>query len=131
VRLLLDTHAFLWLLKNDERLGRTARGAIFDPANNVFVSIVSLWELAVKIRVGKLRIMDMEDVFRALLVYKLDLLPLEFSHLSQMLRLPKFPDHRDPFDQQLIAQALAENLTFVSEDRNVPRYAVPLLACSA
>lgn len=131
MRFLLDTHALLWLLEDDRRLGRSTRDAITDPTNNVFVSIVSLWELAVKIRVGKLRIMDIEDVFRALLVNRLNLLALDVSHIAQMLRLPKFADHRDPFDVQLIAQAIVENLTFVSGDRHASRYGVELLACGA
>lgn len=131
MRFLLDTHALVWLLNNDQRLGPSARNAITDPANDVFVSVVNLWELAVKIRVGKLRIVDMEDVFRALLSHRLNLLPLEFSHLTQMLKLPRYSDHRDPFDQQLLAQAIAENLTFVTGDRHAPRFAVELLACGA
>ena len=131
MRLLLDTHALIWLLGNDRRLGRSARDAITDPANEVFVSIVSLWELTAKVRVGKLRIADVEEVFRALLVHRLHLLPLELSHLSQLIKLPKFLDHRDPFDQQLVAQAVAENLTFVTSDRNAPRYSVQLLVCAA
>lgn len=131
MRLLLDTHALLWLLEDDRRLGRGARTAILDAKNDVFVSIVSFWEIAVKCRIGKLGALDIDAVIAAVSAFGLDMLALESRHIVELARLPFYPDHRDPFDHQLIAQAIAENLTFLTEDRNASRYPTALMACSA
>ena len=131
MRLLLDTHALIWLVMDNPRLGQRARGAIFDPVNEVFVSVISLWQMAVKVRAGKLANIDLEKVSRAVLSHGFTLLALEARHIWEMVRLPRVADHRDPFDQQLIAQAIAENLTFVTDDRHAPRYGAQTLACGA
>ncbi len=131
MRLLLDTHALLWLLQDDHRLGSEARAAILDRGNDVFVSIVTFWEIAVKVRVGKLGPLDIEAVIATVTAHGLELLALEPRHIAALAGLPLFPDHRDPFDHQLIAQAIAENLTFMTEDRNAPRYKATVMACSA
>ncbi len=130
MRLLLDTHALIWLVEDDPRLHDKARDAILDPANDVFVSIVSFWEIAVKIRVGKFAGPDVEKLMAAVTGHGLTLLPFEPRHIVELLRLPFYPDHRDPFDHQLIAQAIAEALVFVSEDENTSRYAVRRTTCS-
>ena len=129
MRLLLDTHALLWALGGDPRLGDPVRVVIADPANDVWVSVVSLLEITVKLRIGKLRA-DVDEVTRALAPAGFRLLDLRPAHLIQMTRLPFYPDHRDPFDHALIAQAIAEDTTFVSDDRNATRYPVQRLACS-
>jgi PIN domain nuclease of toxin-antitoxin system len=130
VKLLLDTHALVWLIADDARIGRQAREVIIDPGNEVFVSIVSFWELAVKIRIGKLKKVELEKVMSAVLSYGFALLHLEPRHVLELIKLPFHPDHRDPFDHQLIAQAIAEDLIFVSEDLNTLRYPVQRIACS-
>jgi len=130
VKLLLDTHALVWLIADDARIGRQAREVIIDPGSEVFVSIVSFWELAVKIRIGKLKKVELEKVMSAVLSYGFALLHLEPRHVLELIKLPFHPDHRDPFDHQLIAQAIAEDLIFVSEDRNTLRYPVQRIACS-
>jgi PIN domain nuclease of toxin-antitoxin system len=129
VRLLLDTHAPLWALGGDPRLGRPRRLVVADPANDVWVSVVSLLEITVKLRIGKLQA-DIEEMTRALAPAGFLLLDLHPTHLIQMTSLPFYPDHRDPFDHALIAQAIAEEMTFVSEDRNAARYPVRRLTCS-
>ena len=131
MRLLLDTHSLIWLVADDARIGEHAREAIIDPGNDVFVSIVSFWEIAVKIRIGKLGQLDLKEIMAAVTAHGLGLLNLEPNHIAALLALPFYPDHRDPFDHQLIAQAIAESLVFVSEDRNAPRYPVQLMTCSA
>jgi len=97
------------------------RVVIADPANDVWASVVSLLEITVKLRIGKLRA-DFDEVTRALAPAGFRLLDLRPAHLIQMTRLPFCPDHRDPFDHALIAQAIAEDMTFVSDDRNATRY---------
>jgi PIN domain nuclease of toxin-antitoxin system len=130
VKLLLDTHALIWLVEDDARMGKQAREAIVEPGNDVFVSIVSFWEIAVKIRIGKLKKVDLEKVMVAVTSHGLELLHLEQHHITELIKLPFHLDHRDPFDHQLIAQAIAEDLIFVSNDRNTLRYPVKRIACS-
>ena len=107
----LDTHALLWWLSDDQRLGQGDRALIADPGNDVLVSVASLWEIVVKIRVGKL-LADIGAIERAIVLTNL---PLR---------------HRDPFDHLLIAQALDEDALIVSDDRNMPLYAVRSMRCS-
>jgi PIN domain nuclease of toxin-antitoxin system len=129
MRLLLDTHALLWLLSEDVRLGADAASLVTDPGNDVLVSIASLWEITIKSRIGKLRA-DVESVIGAMGPTGLTLLDLKPVHLVAQQRLPVFSDHRDPFDHLLIAQSLSERLTFVSNDRHAPRYGVDVVRCS-
>jgi PIN domain nuclease of toxin-antitoxin system len=125
MRLLLDTHAFLWFVLNDASLSAVARTAIADPANDVFVSPASLWELAIKISTGKYTLGQpyLPFVEAQLRVNRFLLLPVEPRHLDPLLTLPFH--HRDPFDRLLVAQALADQLTLVSCDAEVAKYPVP------
>lgn len=121
MRLLLDTHALLWWLADDARLGAPARAAIAEPANEVLVSVVSLWEIAVKLRVGKL-VADMEEILAAVTSGGFTRLGVTDAHLRALMGLPAH--HRDPFDHLLMAQAMAEEAVFCSADENVGRYGV-------
>lgn len=127
MKLLLDTHALLWWLADDAQLGTRARGMIEEPGNDVLVSVVSLWEIVVKMRVGKLEA-DIEDVATAVRQNGFALLDIGVAHLRRAADLPMH--HRDPFDHLLIAQAGVEGATFVSEDRHTPKYPVRFITCS-
>jgi len=129
VRLLLDTHALIWFLAADRRLGAPARGLIESPENTAMISIVSLWEIALKSRLGKLQI-DFGAVLDA--VGKTDFVSLDLKerHLRALSALPSVPEHRDPFDHLLIAQARSEDLVFLSSDPRVRNYPVRFEACS-
>lgn len=127
MKLLLDTHALLWWLADDDQLGPQARERIADPGNDVLVSVVSLWEIVVKLRVGKLQA-DIEEVADAVQREGFALLNISTAHLLTLAGLPMH--HRDLFDHLLIAQAIAEDATFVSEDRNTPQYPVRFATCS-
>jgi PIN domain nuclease of toxin-antitoxin system len=129
LKLLLDTHTLLWWLKDDEQLGLRARALIADPGSDVLVSVVTLWEIALKVRLGKLEA-DIGEVVRATERDGFSLLSITPAHLLALGALPLHSDHRDPFDHLLIAQSLAEGATFVSEDRNTPRYPVRFVTCS-
>lgn len=129
MRLLLDTHALLWFLMDDPQLADPARDMVTDPAHDVLVSSVSLWEIAVKLRIGKLSA-DLAEIVTACQRLGLPFLDIAPPHLLELGRLPVFADHRDPFDHLLIAQAITEDLMFVSDDRNTPRYPVRHLRCS-
>ena len=124
MRLLLDTHALLWSLDGDKRLGPTARSLIADRANDVLVSVGSLWEVAIKVQVGKLNIniATMTDRVRQ---NGATLLGVTVAHLATLTTLPRH--HRDPFDHLLIAQAITEGATLMSEDGKMQAYPVPLL----
>jgi PIN domain nuclease of toxin-antitoxin system len=125
VKLLLDTHAFLWWLADDPRLQATAREALADPKAVVYVSAVSLWEIAIKSRLGKLDT-GSADLLEEISANDFLELPLSSRHALLAGSLP--PLHDDPFDRLLIAQAWMEELTLVTGDRVFAAYGVPVLA---
>ena len=127
MRLLFNTPPLLCRLADDARLGPRARDLIEDPGNDVLVSVVSLWEIVVKVRVGKLEA-DIRKIADAVEREGFALLDISTAHLRTLAELPMH--HRDPFDHLLIAQALAEDTTFLSEDRNAARYQIRLLTYS-
>ncbi|MCB8823230.1 type II toxin-antitoxin system VapC family toxin [Microvirga rosea] len=128
MRILLDTHALLWWLQGDPRIGQAAMDAITDPANDILISVASLWEIVVKVRVGKLEA-DIAEISEAIDAQGFDTLDIRPYHLAALADLPMH--HRDPFDHLLIAQAICENLTFLSHDQHVPAYPVVYLPCAA
>ena len=124
MRLLLDTHAFVWWITDVARLIETARSAIADPRNDVFISAITGWEIAVKRTKGT---MTAPDNLSAMVDEKrFTHLPLTFHHAEQAGKLPMH--HRDPFDRFLIAQAQAEGLIVVTRDQHIPRYDVATMA---
>jgi PIN domain nuclease of toxin-antitoxin system len=122
VRLLLDTHALLWWLAGDG-LGIQARDAIADPANLVFVSAASAWEISIKKDLGKLTAPD--DLEQQ--VHSGGFLPLPVSIAHGVAAGQLARHHDDPFDRMLIAQAQAESLTIVTRDKRFHEYGVALL----
>ena len=124
MKLLLDTHAFLWWIADDERLSSKARRAIGDGRNEILVSAVSAWEIVVKHELGRLRLPEAPDKFvpSQLRANAFGALPATVSHALAVARLP--PLHRDPFDRFLVAQAMVESLTLVSADEDLRRYPV-------
>ena len=127
MKLLLDRHTLLWLVEGSPSLSTTAATALADPANDLFLSVASVWELAVKIGNKKLTLSDPLDAFVAkwTATYELDLLPIRASHALAVLGLPDH--HKDPFDRILISQARVEGMTLVSADRQIAAYPVPIL----
>lgn len=126
MRILLDTHALLWFLDGSPNVGRSARTLLTDPANDVFASMASLWEIAVKLRIGKLRA-DLPVIVDAAVRSGFQFLDLKPEHIYAVSALPLLDDHRDPFDHLLIAQAMVERLAFLSDDRNAKRYPVQVI----
>ncbi|HEU0221073.1 MAG TPA: type II toxin-antitoxin system VapC family toxin, partial [Paracoccaceae bacterium] len=114
MRLLLDTHAFLWWLEGNLRLSGPAQAAIGEEANAVHVSAASVWEITTKHRLGKLPGAGLlvQDVTAEIEAQGFTALPITTRHAERAGRLPG--PHRDPFDRMLIAQALAEDLVLVS-----------------
>lgn len=127
MRVLLDTHVMLWLVIDDSRLSENAKSIILHPANSLFVSAVSYWEVAIKVGKGKL---NLDGDWRALLANEFLLndihwLNISVDHCHALLALPFH--HRDPFDRLLIAQAQQEEMHLLSRDRQFSAYDVALL----
>lgn len=118
MRLLLDTHAFLWWRGDDTRLGAAERDAIRDGQNDVFLSAATIWEIAIKHALGRLQIP--EPASAAALRLGFEPLPISFTHAEAIAKLP--PLHRDPFDRMLVAQARTEGLTLVTHDPAIRSY---------
>lgn len=118
-RLLLDTQVWLWWQADDRRLTKAARSAIAHAAD-VYVSVVSAWEMAIKSALGKLE--APEDVAQAVEDGGFRELPVHFRHVAAVRELPAH--HRDPFDRLLLAQALVDGLTLVTADSALPPYGV-------
>jgi PIN domain nuclease of toxin-antitoxin system len=125
VKLLLDTHVLLWYLEGHENLSVTQRQLIEDRRNQVAVSAVSLWEMTIKVSIGKLALLDdLATIEETLIQQGIHILPIQTAHLQRLLSLPFH--HRDPFDRLIIAQALTEEMTLVSDDTAFSAYAVSL-----
>lgn len=125
MRLLLDTHVFLWWQADSARLGKHARRAIIK-AEAVFVSAASAWEVAVKSALGKLRLpAPFEQAVEESAMQKL---PVLFPHAAALAQLPGH--HADPFDRMLLAQARVEGLVLVTADAALAAYGIPVLNAS-
>ncbi len=127
MKVLLDTHTFLWFIEDDARLSKNASEAILKLNNQRFLSVASLWEIAIKVSIGK---MNSHGPFETLVQTQItdndmQLLPISAKHLDTVQTLPYH--HRDPFDRLIVAQALTEDLTLLSHDGNLTDYGVKLL----
>lgn len=127
MNLLLDTHAFLWFIGDDESLSPTARAAITAAENQVWLSAASAWEITVKHGIGKLPLPEEPDRFVPTMRQRagIALLPIGEAEVCQVHKLPRV--HRDPFDRILIAQANCHGLVIVTDDGWIGRYPVRTL----
>ena len=126
MKLLLDTHILLWYLDDNANLSTPQRLQIEDRRNQVAVSAASLWEITIKMSIGKLELIDdIATVENTLRQQGIEILPIQAAHLQRLLSLPFH--HRDPFDRLIIAQALAEEMTLVSNDSVFSAYPASLL----
>jgi len=127
VRLLLDTHALLWICSGDGRLSERARAAALDDRSELLFSVASWWEIAIKVGLGKLELQaDWAAAIRREMRHNgIEWLPVRPEHCE---RIPSLPfHHRDPFDRLLIAQAQAEKLTIITCDPHFAAYDVDVL----
>lgn len=128
MKLLLDTHVLLWVVGDADRLKFETRGVLAEAGNTVFVSVVSLWEIAVQCRIGKLEA-DVASIAAQLApASKLQLLGITPRHLITLDNLQFREQHRDPFDHLIIAQAMCEDMMLVTQDRNASLYPVQTMA---
>jgi PIN domain nuclease of toxin-antitoxin system len=127
MRLLSDTHTFIWSFSNTKKLSLLAARELQNPANEIFVSVASIWEMQIKIKLGKMIFNDtLENIIvEQQRINQIQILPVQLSHALYLENLP--PYHKDPFDRLLISQAIVENMTLVSADANTAKYQVNLL----
>ncbi len=127
MKLLLDTHSFLWINENSARLSQTVRDLCASGEHEFYLSIASPWEMQIKHQLGKLSLtMPVEElVAKNMHENNIQLLPIELAHINYLQQLPTH--HKDPFDRIIIAQAIIEGLSVVTVDRAFADYAVPVI----
>ncbi|MBS1519540.1 MAG: type II toxin-antitoxin system VapC family toxin [Bacteroidetes bacterium] len=126
MKLLLDTHTFIWFMNGDLSLSDKAIAKIKDADNQCFFSIASVWEIAIKMKLNKLRIKSkFKNIIDFCIENKIDILPISFEHILELNNLDFH--HRDPFDRLIIAQGIVEKLTVITRDENFYLYKVKCL----
>ena len=115
MKVLIDTHTFLWFVAGSMDLSETAKKLIKNENNSVYISIASLWEISIKTAIGKLQITDSyETVINDVIENDISILPINFAHTVMQNKLPFH--HRDPFDRIIVSQAIVENMNLISRD---------------
>jgi len=123
---LLDTHTAIWYFSGDNALSQTAKEIISPLSNQIYLSIISAWEVAIKLNIGKLDIDgNTVDFINDAESNGFIFLPIKPSHLAIYETLPML--HRDPFDRLLVATAIDEQMTLITADKNIAQYDVPLI----
>lgn len=125
--LLLDTHTFLWFIQGSSNLSDVARDLIEDPENERFLSVASLWEMSIKVSIGKLVLgMSLTELVTSQIYGNaIKLLSIQPEHLDELSKLPF--NHKDPFDRLIIAQSLAEKVPIVTKDNAFGSYPITIL----
>lgn len=127
MKLLSDTHSFIWSFSNPKKLSQTAVQAFKNPVNQIFLSVASVLEMQIKIALGKMIFNDtLENILsEQQTINGIQILPVQLVHALYLENLPLH--HKDPFDGLLISQAIVENMTLISADANFAKYQVNLL----
>lgn len=127
MNLLLDTHAFLWFIAGNSSLSRKARAAIEDENNRIMLSVASLWENAIKVSLGKIKLSEPFDslIPEQLTLNGIELLDISVEHTALVASMPFH--HRDPFDRLIAAQARVENMNLISSDEAFDAYEITRL----
>lgn len=127
MRLLLDSHVVIWFYEGAARLTAEARDALEQSENQLFVSVATHWELGLKHALGRLPLLEplLQCFHQGLPLPGTETLPIDLRHVAVTIGLP--PHHGDPFDRMLIAQAVAEEMTVVTHDRQLEAYGAPIL----
>jgi PIN domain nuclease of toxin-antitoxin system len=126
VNQLLDTHTLIWFLEGEDELSNVAKSQILNPDNTNFISIITFWEIAIKISIAKLEMKSsFENLNRIVWENNMEVLPIKFEHTLKISSLPFF--HKDPFDRLMIAQGLVENMPIITKDENFKLYEVQII----
>jgi PIN domain nuclease of toxin-antitoxin system len=123
MNILLDTHVFIWFAEDDKSLPSKLKEIIEDEANDIFVSIVAFWEIAIKKSINKLELsIPFDDLLKITTDNGIEIMPILFEHTAKVEKLDFY--HRDPFDRIIIAQGLIENMYIATQDTLFDRYKV-------
>jgi PIN domain nuclease of toxin-antitoxin system len=127
MKILVDTHTFLWWNEASSKLSRRASTLLADSRNTLFLSVASVWELVMKVQSGKLKIPEPPSIYVPTRAahYGIEILPITLAHALAVESLPAH--HRDPFDRILVAQAQVEKLPILTVDQEVRRYSIKTL----
>lgn len=127
MNLLFDSHSFIWTHNEPFKLSTKVAIAILDPTNVLFLSMASIWEIQIKIQIGKFKFKDSfaDVIAEQQRINGIRFLPISFAHILELENLPLY--HKDPFDRLIIAQAKSENMTIISADSKFSSYPVNLL----
>jgi PIN domain nuclease of toxin-antitoxin system len=127
MRALLDTSAFLWFIGGSDKLSVHAQNVIMDLDNRIVLIMVSLWEIAIKVSLGKLALVKPYEqiIPQQIEENDIELLPIAHNHLTKIIDLPFH--HRDPFDRLIIAQAMTEGIPIISPDAVFSQYPIKLI----
>lgn len=127
MKILLDTHAFLWWIADDQKLSGRAREIISDGSNELFLSAAAGWEIAIKVQIGRLKLPEepIRFILDQMRINAIQSLPIQMIHALHVSTLPQH--HRDPFDRLLIAQAQLEGLPVLSSDHQLANYQVEVI----
>ena len=123
MKYLLDTHAVIWYFEDSPELSQTITGLIDDPEISIYICSVSLWEIAIKMNLNKLKLsMTFEELLNNIKTRDFRIIQIEDEYLNNLSKLPYI--HKDPFDRMIISSALAEGLTIITIDENIQKYDV-------
>ena len=127
MKILVDSHVFLWAISGDARLSKPHRTHFLDDGNDLFLSVASVWEILIKAGLGRLPLPKPAAAYLAKQMEqnRVSMLSIRAAHLEALEMLP--PLHRDPFDRMLVAQALAERMPILSVDKGIKKYGVKVL----
>ncbi len=127
MKALLDTHVFLWWIMDDESLTPYIRDFIADEGNDLFLSSASCWEIAIKAKIGRLKLRENPEKFipDQMIANNISGLPIQLVHALHVYNLPDY--HRDPFDRMLVAQARIEKISIITNDRLIADYDVKII----
>jgi PIN domain nuclease of toxin-antitoxin system len=124
MKYLIDTHTFLWFIEGSAQLSKFPKSLIENEDNEIYVSIISLWEISIKTALNKLSIKgDYESIIFDIETNDIDILPMTFAHTIQQNKLPHI--HKDPFDRMILSQAITENINIISRDEVFDEYLKP------
>jgi PIN domain nuclease of toxin-antitoxin system len=124
VKVLLDTHTFLWWVADDPQISVTAKNIIVNPDNDIYLSVISAWEIIIKVGTGKLSLSEPPEIYipNPIASNQFEILPVQISHILKINSLHNF--HKDPFDRLLIAQSLVEDFSLITIDSAITQYPV-------
>jgi len=121
MRFLVDTHIFLFLINADDKLDKNIINTLENPSNSIYISMASLWEIVVKVNIGKLPLTrNINELYELLNKKSILVLNIQKQHLDIHLSLPLI--HKDPFDRLIISQAIADDLTLITDDQHIKDY---------